>query len=531
MVKYASFAALALVCIAMQWCDFYLPPATVYDEGIRATGAFCVREGRLPYRDFYNIYGFLEFYLGAAGLALFGHSLTPLRGLRIVAHTAMALSGALLAGRLVGDRPHWAARVSEWATALLIVPLIGSSCDGVLAAALAAWAACARYHECGRIRHLLAAAVCCAIGAWFRPDMSLGAMVLMFGTLVWRAVRVEGEVSNRRAAWRDAALFALIAVGMSGAGYAPFLILDSAAVWQCMVVHPAASLAARRLPFPDIGEAFFTWYWLHIVVIAVAIVVLVLRVGTKRVPGGASGPMVSGPAPLGVALFGMLLWPYAAGRADLNHQVPALVVAAVLVPMVCARLLAARRRGIGAIAALLLAAYAIRSHETPTLLSRMGEASLDWPTAHRVALPSAGSIQLDESSPEFLAARFVRDRYPGESQMFCGLQRHDRVFINDLLMYFLAEKLPAVRDHHFDPGVTDTAAIQQRMIDDLNRHRPRVAILWRGVDSGAGGETAPPGGSGLLDAYLAGCYQMVAEFGPYRVMQRGDPTGESSAAS
>src|SRR3954454_14571740 len=66
---------IAAAAVLLTSGELFEPPQP-FDEGIAATDSWLVLRGRTPYHDFYCLYGFAEFYLGAAALALFGHSLT-----------------------------------------------------------------------------------------------------------------------------------------------------------------------------------------------------------------------------------------------------------------------------------------------------------------------------------------------------------------------------------------------------------------------------------------------------------------------
>src|SRR5205085_9091739 len=90
----------------------------------------------------------------------------------------------------------------------------------------------------------------------------------------------------------------------------------------------------------------------------------------------------------------------------------------------------------------------------------------------------------------------------------------DRASVNDAMFYFLARKIPAVHDLHFDPLVTTTGQVQRGMIADLERTKPLV-VLWTPREEAPG-----PAGATRLDQHLRDNYRFLKSFGDYVILQR-----------
>jgi hypothetical protein len=83
---------------------------------------------------------------------------------------------------------------------------------------------------------------------------------------------------------------------------------------------------------------------------------------------------------------------------------------------------------------------------------------------------------------------------------------------NPLVVYYLADRKPAVHDTMFNPGVTNTDWGQTRMIADLERSNPPYIVL----EQLAGGLGEPTNdsrlpGSALLDDYLGARYLRICD--------------------
>jgi hypothetical protein len=81
------------------------------------------------------------------------------------------------------------------------------------------------------------------------------------------------------------------------------------------------------------------------------------------------------------------------------------------------------------------------------------------------------------------AVQYVQAITTPEDYLFVGAGRHDKIFVNNIVLYFLTNRRPATKWYHFDPGLQTSAAIQREMIAELEAKRPPVIVLDRGFDA------------------------------------------------
>ena len=74
-------------------------------------------------------------------------------------------------------------------------------------------------------------------------------------------------------------------------------------------------------------------------------------------------------------------------------------------------------------------------------------------------------------------ARYIAHNTQTWERIHSATARHDKIFANDVLIYFVTQRMPATRWHHYDPGVQTTRAVQQEIIRDLERNR--ISLLMR----------------------------------------------------
>ena len=107
--------------------------------------------------------------------------------------------------------------------------------------------------------------------------------------------------------------------------------------------------------------------------------------------------------------------------------------------------------------------------------------------------------------------------------IYSGVQDHSRLFANDALIYFLADRRPATRFVQMDPGIANTESGQSEIRAALEVERVRVLVLLD-MKSKENNLSSKSNGIEILDRFIDERYQEVGQFGPYKVMDvRGLP--------
>ena len=81
-----------------------------------------------------------------------------------------------------------------------------------------------------------------------------------------------------------------------------------------------------------------------------------------------------------------------------------------------------------------------------------------------------------ETTDRLKVIEFIDDHTAPGERLYVGLPQHDRVFINDNLIYFATGRLPATKWSHFDPGLQSSYPIQEEMIGELDRVTPQYIV-------------------------------------------------------
>ncbi len=105
-----------------------------------------------------------------------------------------------------------------------------------------------------------------------------------------------------------------------------------------------------------------------------------------------------------------------------------------------------------------------------------------------------------------------------DEYIYSGCSSHDRIFINDIMLYYLAQKKSPTKYHELHPKQATEYAIQNDIINSLHNKKVRFAILY---DS----DTFEPNASSLssnifiLDDFINDNYKLIAEYGKYYVFE------------
>jgi hypothetical protein len=96
------------------------------------------------------------------------------------------------------------------------------------------------------------------------------------------------------------------------------------------------------------------------------------------------------------------------------------------------------------------------------------------------------------------------------------------VLINNLLLYFLAERRGATRYLQFDPNLVNRDDVQQEMIEEIERHHVRWVVRAALPQPFEPNESSREG-SDRLDRYLLARFTRVIATGDFEVRRRPLP--------
>ena len=511
-------ALLALVGLSWQPIPF--------DEGIIATGAMRVAAGAMPHRDFYFCYGPAQLYLLAACYKLLGATFLTERLLDAVIRGGIAVLLFTLLRRHV---PAVAALAITLIAHVWVIALrypgypIHPSLLMTFLAIVILEPALIRPDLMATPRRLIAAGVAVGGVVLFRYDAGFYVAAITTPVLFWSTGR-SGRI--RAVAWFCAGI--AIPTVPCAALYAAFGVLPG--FYHDIFVYPSLYYAPMRAkPFPSLVplDRQALSVYLPFVLWVTAVWTLI----RDRARGGHA------PAHRTVVLLlGLSALFYLKGivRISEEHAGMSIVTAIAALPILAWR----RPRSLRSDPVLIAAAAA-------TLALGVGHVfDVHWQIRNNLASaehdpgwngtlahdPSGGSCQPPAELARAQCARlpaaevdallYVDRHTTPEETIFVGCGRHDKLYVNNIMFYFLARRTPATRWYHFDPGLQNRADTQRTMIADLTARQTRMVVLdrtWDMISEPNG--SARSSGVTLLDDFIAARYHRVAEFGPYLILE------------
>jgi hypothetical protein len=146
------------------------------------------------------------------------------------------------------------------------------------------------------------------------------------------------------------------------------------------------------------------------------------------------------------------------------------------------------------------------------LALRAGMISLPADIDRCDAGPASGIAKLDPDHSR--VANYLASHSRSDERILAALDRHDKIFVNPIALYFASGRLPGTHWHQFDPGLQTRVDIQTDIIDDLKRNRVRWVVRDASFDEiNEPNGSAKSSGVNLLDQYLDSNYRPVATSG------------------
>jgi len=518
----------------------------IYDEGIILLDAMRVLHGDIPHRDFYANYGPAQYYAVASIFSVFGKSFISARIYDVLLRSITVSIFYIIVNRYCRFSISLVATgvAGLWllSSATYLYPVFPCLLFALLGSYLVA-----RFGE-GKsgVFALAAAGACTGLTALFRYETGF------FLLLAHMIALMLTSLSRER---RDRLRGLVAAVGAYGVGTA--LIFVPAAVAFLFVSPPAPFLAdiigyptkyyalMRGLPFPGPSALRETpqdaAVYLPFLAVGLALFAL-LRPGGET-PRPSRAFFARDRATIYLVVFGGVAAMFLLKgivRVSAIHMLLSIVPSLIVFAILAERLWRRGHWAKAAAAFLMLVALAPavfsakqwfgQSIHTPDrtlagwMAVRAGLVRLSPTAAGRCESgPASGVAMLPEDYAR--VANYLAAHTAADEPIMVGLDRHDKIFVNPVALYFASGRLSSTHWHQFDPGLQTRADVQADIVHELaSRH-----VRWVVRDSSFEVVNEPNGSSKssgvvLLDRYLAAHYRPVAASGKIAIwLVNGEP--------
>ncbi|WP_354502373.1 hypothetical protein [Limibacillus sp. MBR-115] len=507
---------------------FALSPAMLnhHDEGIILTRALRVAAGEVPSRDFYTSYGPAQFYILHWVTALFGQNANVAR-----AYDAIVASGIIFAGlALLRDHPYRSTKVILYFTFATLLITYRFALYPLNLSTLFLVLICHQQNlfmrQTGDLRRGIEVGLLVVLGFLTRYDVGIASFVLVLGShcllflnnrLSWGSfISVPGEE-----------LLKALSIQVS------FLLLSCLGLYQVGILAPALQdilvynatiyTEMRALPFPR----FFGPEAQPLAAILVVLPPLTLLFSSTYLLSaffrGRLGEHRDAFLIVLLTASVLLFFGKAWVRTSEVHALPAILLSVVLLLLIIVP--SQRSSALGwlrwrwysltassIMALLLLALSTWKLPMRPPIAIYLGAPD----TAVRISSIGLFKRPLQDLEAAAYVARHTRD----SDRIFSAVGRHDKIFVNNVAFYYLAQRLPATRWYYFDPGVLTSAEVQTQIIAELLKERPPIVVRdSRWDDAQEPNPSAVSSGVVLLDEFIDQNYREVKRFGTITVLK------------
>jgi hypothetical protein len=518
----------------------------VYDEGIVLTASMRVAAGQLPHRDFYAIYGPAQLYILTGLYRLFGESILVERLLDLFFRALLVASVYTVASS------YFRRSVAACTSLVTLVWLFGlysvSASSAVIPISLFNLISTALiipvFTRTVSTRRIFAAGAIAGITTLFRYDtgialLGIHACVITIGICIrLKGKRLRAFVS---AFWPYLPGFALVTLppALYYLSVAPLhpLIHD-------IVLFPSKYYhRARNLPFPAITLKGFDTFAVYLPIALVGISLYAVVTGLLRMRDHEASAQSKSEQQQRygfLVAFGLLTFVmYFKGFVRISviqmylAIIPSLLLAAALFQDRFAFRRPVRISIMLVVWLSLLSPAWCSLREIRDLYRQHSSLPQSvWSAARRTTraitttwckttnsatrglcfLPDDDRIQTVE---------FIDSHTRPDQKIFVGVTHHDRIFINDNLIYFASHRLPATRWSHFDPDLQNRYDIQVQIVQELEVNTPPYVVLDSEFDQvHEPNDSSRSSGVTLLDEYLHKNYQYTQTFGRMSIWQR-----------
>jgi len=519
----------------------------VYDEGIVLTAAMRVNAGDIPHRDFYINYGPAEFYLLSWLFDLFGQhviverlfDLTVRAGIVTAVYTLLmqhcrtlivavisVISALWLAAISMHGYPIYPALLLAIVSTAIMVKTSGTNTSN--------W-------------YPLAGGLLTGFAAYFRYDIGFLLFVshlvsILLISLFFRStskIRADQIIKNIYLYILASGIPVLILLGFYWFNGA------MASFVHDIILFPVQHYAKfRGLPFPDLfsvesGVVYFPVF----LVLAVIAAFLV-----KTIPAGEQSRYASlpddhwqGRVHFLIFFTVLVVFFYSKGIVRIGPAqmqlalIPALIVLAVILELGIRNqswlgwvsvILVVHTSGSALTYGLVKMFVKWHDHVVVKELYRAYDriASDQSVSSRCSALLAESRLVFSEFTLEpdrNAAIDFIKKNTAPHERIYIGLNRHDKVFVNDVASYFQAQRMPVTKWHHFDPGLQSSAKVQAEIVSDLEKNKLQYVWLEPTWDDVAEpNESAKSSGVHLLDVYIREHYHLEQTFGRITIWKR-----------
>jgi 4-amino-4-deoxy-L-arabinose transferase-like glycosyltransferase len=508
-------------------------PINSYDEGIMLENSFNILKGLIPYRDFWTLYPPGYYYLFAGIFKIFGIN-------DLVFRIADFLFRAVISLSIFALARHYFSKITSivlssvsflWLVSIINIYINTPTLMLMYLALLTILKYFDQAHG-KQIRYLIISGVLAGLTGFIRWDFGICAYISLLSVLVIDNLLRRSQTREKQHLVRDFSIFTgsvlIILVPLLGlVVYKPGLndFIDQVFIAPLLINHQY-----RAIPQPSILDfninPFQNMNWIRfylplLVVLLESGRLLVNFISTKEkvVDSKALGEIV-------LLVWSLFFLVYSTARYDISHILPALIVSLILLVVFLknvVRKCSDKKLSrliivfvIGLFIASLIPAYIL----TPLDTYLVNKKYVTNNYSCFVTLRREGCSSVSLSTQKVIS--IIESKTKEDTPIFIGNFIHDKIFINDMSLYFLLGRPGINKYQELYPGVATTSKVQNEIVNSLIQKKVVYIILVNEEVSIESNLSSTSSGVFILDNYIQKNYQVIFQDGIYKVLKAID---------
>jgi hypothetical protein len=511
----------------------------IYDEGVSLVGSERIAHGELPYKDFWTLYAPGQYFFLSTLLNIFGWNIFSER---IISVTLAIIVIFFVFFISIEINKRWKTFIP------LIITLAWFSCcpmygraslTAILLLILEIYFL-KQFFKLFNIFWLMFAGLSAGLAVIFRHDFLICTFFPAIVLIIYSkySYSISKSKSSGIAAISSilnslcfcaAFLIATIPIILYFLSNVPFDIL-----WQQLVITPLEIFPRYRslpIPIPFIAHAwsgstgnYFVQIWDSILFwIPFSIYIFSIYRLIKLKKENSQLYLQSSYIQWLLITIGFLLYAQASVRADEEHLMPTLIISSLLLPELSSIIIKQKNRIIvlsTIVIFLITIPYGRKIKVISETFSISKSAFFEIPKANKILALREWTVNYQK------AIRYIQENTSKSEKIYCGSVRHDRILINDVMFYFLADRLPATYYHELHPGVATSADVQNKIIEELESGQVRYVVLVQEEETLEPNDSRLSSGIVKLDEYIETHYELEKNFGNYFILRRSETITE-----
>jgi hypothetical protein len=327
--------------------------------------------------------------------------------------------------------------------------------------------------------------------------------------------------------------FIIYATGASAVVLSVFLALTQAVprqmLYEIFVDFPFRIYPQfRSVPFPR-PQDFSSVYSLAIYGVIYGLPLLILSAsGVSLLAIRLRNPRNADRLAAGLVSFGVAVFFSVRVRPDIEHMVLPLVTPLILLPWLVQVINTSSsiRSLYRSFRTLLLVCVGLLISDCITKRN-----VLPWVNGYSakflaISIDRAKGISMVRDPSGFVeAVQYIQEKtLPGEP-IYVGNTRHDQIYYNNAMFYFLSGRRSATRFAELHPGIVTTYKAQCEIIDEIKRQKVTYVVLWMAPEATEPNRSSESSGVTILDDFIKANYDQIAGFGKYVILRSCESRG------